>query len=305
MVKKKIISYSILIGLLILFIVGGIIFYYNQTSQSIVNTGTWRFFSFGISDTQNYATVSLSAKTDTGNTFENAASREVSEIKINEQITWKDGVNNYAETGKGIDIEIPSNVQFNKIFQTDDVSISGAFGAYRPATGYSDRGAVTVNYKNLHANCSASNKDSITCQITGIAFNPDGKSISERLIGQPEVKLNVDLLKEGVECLDNSYCSTTQICENLICKGIGSCPQLNTLNCNEGYKELVYEDAEGCQINECVLEENYNQTKIEREQQKEKGESSTQINYSWIWWIIGILALIFIIMLIILLIRGK
>lgn len=33
-----------------------------------------------------------------------------------------------------------------------------------------------------------------------------------------------------------------------------TCPALNSLNCNDGYKEVITTDTNGCQINSCVLE---------------------------------------------------
>jgi len=165
-------------------------------TASILNLGGGQLFGINkISSKSDSYRYQLTAVQEYAATWKNVAGDSASaEHKIDETITWYDGLDNLEL--KTLDVELPEDLKYRQPSITYDVIISGhaGNGGANPAGIYSP---VPVSYKNLQAVCTPKNKDNIACKITGIAYTVSGERFT--ISGQPRVDIKVDLFKEGYD----------------------------------------------------------------------------------------------------------
>jgi hypothetical protein len=230
MSKTLWISLSI-IGILLL---GGIIFFsLNQKNQSILNfEGSTNYYISQTSASTNYYTYSLSAIQDYAVPGKGGGYGDYKiYYNIDETLTWTNPIS-YSNINGILNFQLPSDIQYNKEFTTTDVTASGTFGK---DNNWND---VSIAYKDMKSVCTVLNKDSISCRVTGMVYStqPCTQAVSYcyddysgnlavigsteprqgfRMFGQPQTQITVNLLKQGIECLDNSYCSSGSCINNL------------------------------------------------------------------------------------------
>lgn len=286
--NKKILMYS-LVFLAILTIVG---FFYFSTSQSILNVSHLGYDIKQTSSSNSHYSYSLSVK-NLNPPPSTAGSCSTQSLKIDDSFTWTTGNDNYAETGSGIVVNLPSDIDFGKTFTTNSITVTGIQAVYYPCSDLT-RG-ITATPTNLIAECTPESQDKITCRIKGdVSVEKQYEGRVKLFLSQDnEVKINVDLYKENIPSTDDTQSSQT------------TCPSLNSLSCGTGYEEQISTDANGCQINSCVLTSTTTQTDTSSSSSTETTQNTTQIPNSHKTLILTSVAILLFLIIILLFIKRK
>lgn len=157
--KKAIIWTSLGILSILIF---GIIIFLSFKPQSILTHSGFLEEVNQVSSDQNSYVYSLQAKPKDGYTASAVCSSNANiKTTINEKITFTDYNDNFAESGQGINVEIPSDVQTGVRINAT-TSLNGiSFLTYNPNC----QGNANPSVKDLGSYCIVEDKDTVTCYV--------------------------------------------------------------------------------------------------------------------------------------------
>jgi|GEM_PF-6412357 hypothetical protein len=221
---KKKTKNILLIGIAVILIGLGIYFFrFHNPFSFFNNVGTGPGGGQGtatqIASTSTYYTYTMTASAST-NPYSTSnvhflQSQEQSPINF----SGGAGFSNVVSSGG---LTLPSDMQTWTTFPAT-VTITGATAGYfPPGYGYATT-EVPMTVTNLTATCTpyramnSNQANSIQCTVNGIANNTEPTLTGGFQLFNAQVTWTANFPKIGIQCLDNSYCSLGQICQNNQC----------------------------------------------------------------------------------------
>ncbi|NOZ47391.1 MAG: hypothetical protein GXO79_11505 [Chlorobi bacterium] len=205
--KKRVIGISLSLLLLI-----GMIIYFSvqQTAFPSVKSNQDTFLVSQIANTNSYVQYTLTASPRNRYNFNNVnCNAQKNPIILNQNLV-------FTSFSWGKNLVLPKDIQYNKKFNTS-ISLTDMNGAYRPCTAYPDAGVINLRSKNLTASCIAKNTNKIECNVKGIILPSNINKKNGFVLLNAKFDLNVKFLKQGVECIDDAGCLSSQTCESNKC----------------------------------------------------------------------------------------
>ena len=186
----------------------------------ILAVGTYFFFqtsnSFFPADYTNQQTLSVSQVSSNANSyvysfsaspyFQNPLSNANGDLRAKSQTL---------DQTISFTVSLPSDIQLNKPFNAI-ATIQGTGGYFQPGYGYATS-EVGLKFENVTSTCTAVNSGTVTCNVKGIASMQDSSLSGSFSLLNANFNFQSTFLKQGVQCLDNSYCSNGLVCQNTQC----------------------------------------------------------------------------------------
>ncbi len=229
---KKILTYTI-IGILVLGVVGVLVFQTKQSFFPADYTDPDTLSVSQVSSNANYYVYSFSASPYYSLSLSNADGNSRAKSQPLDQTI------SFSWFSWGNRLAIPSDIQLNRPFNAT-VTIQGTGGYFQPGYGYATS-EVGLKFENVTSTCTAVNSGTVTCNVKGIASMQDSSLSGTFSLLNANFNFQSTFLKQGVQCLDNSYCSNGLVCQNTQCVTISNPTPTENTTTN-------YTQPQGCSI---------------------------------------------------------